>query len=230
MNTVRSQKKKPATLASNLCAMILLAVAPASLAAQGVGIAIHGGTLGIGADLAVSPSSRIALRGGVNFIPIDIDVTYSGTPITIDPPSPQYSAFLDLFLIGGLRITGGALFSPDDVSLSGNFPGSIEIGNTTYSLSEIGTLTGIIRNDDVAPYVGIGWGNPAGSRFGFFLDLGIAFQGKPTVLLAANGTAVSTIPQFAADLEQERQDFEDSIDLFRYYPVASIGFSIGLSR
>lgn len=230
MNTVRSQKRMPAMLVSKLCAMILLASAPAVLTAQGVGIAIHGGTLGIGADLAISPVSRIALRGGVNFIPVDINVTYSGTPITIDPPSPQYSAFLDLFIVGGLRITGGALFSPDDVTLSGNFPGSISIGNTTYSLTEIGTLTGVIQNDDIAPYVGIGWGNPAGSRFGFFLDLGIAFQGKPTVLLAADGTAVSTIPAFAADLERERQDFENSIDLFRYYPVASIGFSIGLSR
>ena len=229
MDTVRSQKSKPAMLGSSLCAMILLAVAPAVMTAQGVGIAIHAGTLGIGADLAVSPTSRIAIRGGANFIPIDIDVTYSGTPITIDPPSPQYTAFLDLFIVGGLRITGGAVFSPDDVVLSGNFTGSIDIGNTTYSLADVGKLTGTIVTDNVAPYVGIGWGNPAGSRFGFFLDLGIALQGKPSVMLAADGLA-STLALFQADLERERQDFEDSIDLFRYYPVASIGFSIGLSR
>ena len=32
---------------------------------------------------------------------------------------------------------------------------------------------------------------------------------------------------FAQDLDQEIQDFEDDIDLFKYYPVASLGFSIG---
>ncbi|MFQ5704556.1 MAG: hypothetical protein ACE5HT_11100 [Gemmatimonadales bacterium] len=228
MNTVRSSKRA-ISHASILSAVILFTGTPAILAAQGVGIAVHGGTLGVGADLAVSPVSRIALRGGANFIPVDVDFTYSGTPVTLDPPSPQYTAFLDLFLVGGLRITGGAVFSPDDVVLTGNFTGTIDIGNTTYSLAEVGKLTGTIVNDDVAPYVGIGWGNPAGSRFGFFLDLGIAFQGKPSVVLSANGTA-STLLSFATDLEQERQDFENDIDLFRYYPVASIGFSIGLSR
>ncbi|MEE8117161.1 MAG: hypothetical protein V3T28_08645 [Gemmatimonadales bacterium] len=29
------------------------------------------------------------------------------------------------------------------------------------------------------------------------------------------------------DLDPEIQDFEDDIDLFKYYPVASLGFSIG---
>lgn len=210
-----------------LCGLLALG-APSSRAwGQGVGIAPHVGTLGVGADLAVAPVDRVSFRAGGNFFPFDIDITASDIDFTIDLPSPQFTALLDLFLAGSFRLSGGLLFSGDDVSLDANFTGTIDIGNTTYTAADVGTLTGVIVNDDVAPYAGIGVGKVAGGGVGFLLDLGVVFQGDPRVELAANGPIASD-PSFRADLETERRDIEDDVELFRYYPVITLGFSVGL--
>ena len=207
-----------------LIAAVLLAM-PSTATAQ-VGIAVHGGSLGVGGDLAVSVAPHVGLRVGGNAFPFDLDVSYAGIDYNIDLPSPQFTASLDLFLIGGLRLSGGALFSSDDVVVTGNLTGTVDIGNTTYNLAQVGSLSGAIVTNDVSPYVSIGWGNVGKSRIGLFVELGVAFQGDPSVVLLANGTS-SSLASFQADLEQERQDFEDSIDVFRYYPIATLGISVG---
>ena len=101
---------------------------------------------------------------------------------------------------------------------------SQEIGGEIYEASEIGTLKGSINVDGIAPYLGIGWGNPfAGERrWGFTFDLGAAFTSSPDVKLKANGT-LATNSIFLENLEKERQDIEDDIDFIKIYPVISLG-------
>ena len=62
---------------------------------------------------------------------------------------------------------------------------------------------------------------------GFFVDLGVAYQGAPELELDPFGNATA-LPGFNANLETERQDIEDALGkYFRFYPVISLGFSIG---
>jgi len=204
-----------------------LLVSAQPVLAQGVGAAVHAGTLGLGADLSVS-GRRVGLRVGGNIFPFDVDLEASDVKYTVDLPSPQFTTLIDLYLVGGLRATGGLLFSAEDIDLVGQLTNSVEIGGGVYTPADVGTLSGSIVNKDVNPYLGLGFGNPSTSRLGFFLDLGVAFQGKPAVTLLASGP-IASLPQFQADLEQERQSAEEDLEIFQYYPVLSIGVSVRLS-
>lgn len=215
------------------CSIMLIGLlgTPAGLSAQSVGIAAHVSTLGLGGDVGLH-FGRVGLRVGGNFFPFDIDASYSNIDYTINLPSPQWTAMLDLYLVGGLRATGGLLFSSPDIDVLGKLATAVNIGGTMYTPAQVGTLKGSIINDDVSPYVGIGFGGPGSSRFGFFLDLGVAFQGTPAVALSADGPIANDPllgPVFLADLNAEAADFENDISFFKVYPVVSIGFTIGFN-
>ena len=205
-----------------------VAVSPLPAHAQGVGIAFHVGTLGVGADIAASFGSRIALRSGFNFFPTDIDARVSGVPYQIDFASPTFTAMLDLYLLGPLHVSGGAIYTTDDIVLAGEITGPVPINGTDYSPAEIGRLTGTIVTNELSPYAGIGLGNPGRSKFGFFLDLGVAFHGTPAFTLEAVGGSANTLLQFQSDLAAEEQSLQDDLSKITVYPVATIGFSIGL--
>ena len=211
------------------CVLVLagLALMPSRAHAQ-AGIALHVGTLGVGADIATSFGSRIGLRSGFNFFPTDIDFTVSDVPYQIDLASPTFTAMLDLYLLGPLRLSGGVVYTTDDIVLAGEIIAPITLNTTSYTPAQVGTLTGTILTNELSPYAGIGLGNIARSRFGFFLDLGVAFHGTPAFTLTSVGGFSSTTPAFILDLDAEALSIQD--DLSRYftvYPVATIGFSIG---
>jgi len=206
-----------------------VAVSPLPAHAQEAGIAFHVGTLGVGADIAAAFGSHVGLRSGFNFFPTDIDFKISKIPYQVDFASPTFTFVLDLYLVGPLRLSGGGVFSPDDIVLRGEFAGTVDINDVSYIASQVGALTGTIITNEVSPYAGIGLGNPARSKFGFFLDLGVAFHGTPVFTLNAEGPASSNL-QFQADLAAEQQSIQDELTNIIVYPVATIGFSIGFGR
>lgn len=198
---------------------------PAS--AQRFGIGAQIGTLGLGGTVGIS-ASRVGVRASANFMPIEPTANYSDVDYTLKLQSPQWSAMVDLYLVGGLRLSGGLVYSTDDIQVEGDLTTSVDIGGTSYTPTEVGTLTGTISDGkDLAPYLGIGFGGPGRSSVGFFFDLGIAFGSKPGVTLAGENGTLSSDPLFQADLAQEAQDIEDDIDILRYYPVVSVGLTIG---
>lgn len=206
-----------------------VAVSPLPAHAQEAGIAFHVGTLGVGADIAAAFGSHVGLRSGFNFFPTDIDATVSDVSYQIDFASPTFTFVLDLYLVGPLRLSGGGVFSPDDIVLRGESAGTVDVNGTSYPASQVGALTGTIVTNDVSPYAGIGLGNPARSKFGFFLDLGVAFHGTPVFTLEADGP-LSSNSQFQTDLAAEQQSIRDELTKITVYPVATIGFSIGFGR
>ncbi len=203
-----------------------VAVSPSPAHAQGAGIAFHVGTLGVGADIATAFGSHVGLRSGFNFFPTDIDRTVSDVSYQIDFASPTFTLVLDLYLVGPLRLSGGGVFSPDDIVLRGESAGSVDINGTSYPASQVGELDGTIVTNEVSPYAGIGFGNPGRGKFGFFLDLGVAFHGTPVFALEADGPLSSNLA-FRADLAAEQQSIQDDLTNIIVYPVATIGFSIG---
>ena len=204
-----------------------IAVSPLPAHAQGAGIAFHVGTLGVGADIAASFGSHIGLRSGFNFFPTDIDATVSDVDYQIDFASPTFTVMLDLYLLGPLRVSGGAVYTTDDIVLAGELTGPVDINGNVYSPAEIGTLTGTILTNELSPYAGIGLGNPGRSRFGLFLDLGVAFHGTPGFTLTAVGGSANTLLLFQSDLAAEEQSIQDDLSKITVYPVATIGFYIG---
>ncbi len=187
-----------------------------------VGFSVHGGSLGVGADIGYSVHPRVTLRAGGNFFPVNLDNTASDIEYEFDFPSPQFTAAVDLFLVGNLRLSGGAVYSPNSFSISATPSGPTDFGGVAYTPAQIGSLTGSFVTNKLAPFVSFGWGNIATSSFGIFFDLGISFTGSPSVELEASN-AVALV-----DLTAEAAEFEDDISIFKYYPIVTFGFSFAI--
>jgi hypothetical protein len=208
-----------------LLIVLTIAASPVSVVAQGgIGIAGHVGTMGVGVDAAISPAPGIGLRAGANIMPIEINGEFSDVNFTVNLQSPQLTAMVDLYPFGGFRLSGGFRYSSSNIELIGDVAQSVDLGGTNYNLD---SLVGTIVTPDIAPYIGIGFGNPTKRGLGIFIDIGVAYQGAPELDLDAFGNA-TTLPGFTANLEEERLDIEDALGTyFRFYPVISLGLSIG---
>lgn len=184
------------------------------------------GTLGLGAEVTAGIAPSINARLGIS----GFSYSYAGTTDDI-----EYDYQLTLLSISGLvdwhpsgsgfRISGGLVLNQNEVTMEAEPSISYTIGDTTYALSDVGTLEGTIDLNDAAPYLGLGWGDAVGARrWGFAVDLGVVFQGTPSLDLSANGSLASE-PTFMEDLEREEQDLQDDVDAFKYYPVIAVGVS-----
>ncbi|NIP59882.1 MAG: hypothetical protein GWM92_16305 [Gemmatimonadetes bacterium] len=211
-----------------ICILVALGAAP--LSAQGFGLSAKASTTGVGADAAIRLVPRINLRAGVGLIPIEPTITFSDIDYTIAFPTPQVLAMLDLFLGGAFRLSGGLLAKTEDFEIVGELAEGrdVLIGDRTYAAADVGSLTGSVTTNDIAPYVGLGFGNHAAQGVGLVIDLGVALQGSPGVDLAADGP-ISGDPGFRQDLERERSRAEDDLGaFFRAYPVVSLGLKFGV--
>lgn len=208
----------------------LLAAAPTTLSAQGFAVGARAGTLGIGAEGAVSLGSRLALRGGLGLLPFEPSTTIDDIDFTLTLPKTWFNLGADLYVGGGFRVGGGILFKSDDPELEGEITGTVEIGDETYSSAQVESLSGVLDSNDQAPYALIGFGRHTASGVGLFLDLGVAFLGEPEVGLSASGDpAIVNSSEFQAELRAEERTIEDDAGSYlKLWPILNLGVKIGL--
>lgn len=203
-------------------ASIALLIAVTAQAAVSVGA--HGGTLGAGGELGMPLSDHFNARLGFNAF----NYSYRGTydQINYDSKLRLHSAtlLLDWHPFAGIfRLTAGAVSNRNRVGLSSTPSGPVTIGSTTYTPSQVGTITGTVSFKPTVPYLGIGWGKaPSSGGFGVDLDVGVLFQGSPKVSLSSNGSLAND-PSYQAQLRQEEQKAQNDMKNFKYYPVISLG-------
>ncbi len=191
------------------------------------GLAISGkaGTLGLGGELTTGITSNVNARVGFNMLDFDYDDEFDNVEYDVGLDFSSFSALVDWYLFdSSFHISGGLISMDHTLNLDATPSGSVDIGDGTYMSTEIGTLSGDVEIDGVAPYIGIGWGDPMDpdKRWGFYCDLGVAFTDSPDVSLAANGTLASD-PTFQANLAKEREKIKDDLEPFEFYPVLSLG-------
>jgi len=220
-----------------LAAATLLAV-PSFAEAQ-FGLAGRAGTLGLGAEAALGVGERLVLRGGVGFMPFELDVSDdleagTGVDATLTLPSTMYNIGADLYLGSSFRIGGGMLFRSDDPELTVTLTGSAttEIGDETYTATEVSEIQGFLISKSSAPYVLIGFGKHTSSGIGLFVDLGVAFMGTSEVELSASGDpTIVNSPEFQAELRQEETNIQEDIGTYtEYWPILNIGLRFGLGN
>jgi hypothetical protein len=81
----------------------------------------------------------------------------------------------------GFNLQGGVFFNFNRLSVLCMVPtgGTVRIAHHTYTAAELGTVSGASKFNLVAPYLGIGFGQPfRGGKFGFTASLG-AFYAWP---------------------------------------------------
>lgn len=210
-------------------AAIAVGAAPAAIQAQGFGVAVRAGTLGLGGEAALGFGSRVAVRAGVGYLPLEFGATLDDIDVTLEVPRMLYHAGIDLYLNSVVRIGGGFLVKPDGIELSATPTAPQDIGGESFTPEEIGTLRGGLETADRAPYALIGFGRHVSSRAGLTLDLGVAFLRDTRVTLDSEGGTLSDDPAFRERLDTEARNFEE--DLPRYlelWPMVSLGFRIGM--
>jgi hypothetical protein len=192
-----------------------------------VGVAAHVGSLGLGADVGFAFSPILGVRLGANVQPWAVSATVSDVALRGVPASPALTGFVDVHPGGsGFRLTGGAVFFAGSHQLDGRPAGTVQVGGITYNASLVGSVSATLETRSLAPYVGAGWGGATRSGLGVTVDLGVALQGEPKVAVAVNGP-LAFDPGFQASLDREVQAFEDDVAIFRFYPVLSVGVSLG---
>ena len=183
-------------------------------------------TLGLGGEFTTAIRSDINIRGGINALNLDFDEQEIGDvefDLGIDLSS--YSVLVDWYAFNSsFRISGGIISMDNKVDLEARPSENIEIGDVEFTPAQVGTLYGSIESDEVAPYVGIGWGNPLtkSRRWGFTCDFGVAFTSTPDVTIAARGGIEP--PGFDEELAKLQGDIEDFFDKFKLYPVIAVSF------
>lgn len=192
-------------------------------------------TLGIGASVTKSLTSNLNARVGLNALSLDVggyqkrqnEVTYDANLNLLNVSTlVDYHPFKNL----GFRVSGGLVFNNNNVEGKAKInDGTVfEYDGNTYTNKDIASLKGKVSfPNNVAPYLGIGWGNAvkSGNRWGFAVNLGVMFTGSPQVDLEPNIVNESLRSQITQDLQVEKQELEDDLKGLSIYPVLSLGVS-----
>ena len=168
------------------------------------------------------------IRGGVGISPYEPSMTFSDLDVSLKLHT-VYNVGIDLYLNGAVRLGGGILFRSGDPEVTGEFTAPQDIGGTTFTPQQLGTLRGVLDSKDRAPYLLIGFGRHTARGVGLFLDLGVPFVGDPTVRLSASGGSLSddADPLMTA-LRQEAAEFEsDMRGYLKVWPILSLGIRLG---
>jgi hypothetical protein len=208
---------------------------PAQADSPGVAAAVRVGTPGYGLELDLGLADRFGARLGYSFL--DYNHTIDDTDLRYDGKLKisNASALLDWYVFGNaFHLTAGATNGGVKVNASGRpSGGTYELNGTTYTAAQVGSVGGRIEfGNSVAPYVGLGWGNPVSGarRLTFLFDVGVFYGGTPSVTLTATcgtaspqGTPLCT--RLQQDVQAERHRLEDDVDLARWYPVVNLGLA-----
>ena len=214
------------------CAFIALLLASfhaGPALAQRVAPSVHVGTLGLGARVTTSLGGWINLRGGIDFVPLDIQVEEEDVDFDVRFPSPSMTALLDLHPGGsGFRLSAGALYFWRVPGIEGTPTDVVELGDSEYTPAQVGTIQGSLGTSRFAPYVGLGVGDALGAGFSFALDIGAAFHGTPDFNYEATGP-VSNDAGFRSDLQEEAELVNDDLPgVASLYPILNLGFGFRL--
>ncbi len=195
--------------------------------AQNVSLNVKAGTLGAGLEVEGVLFDSFGARVGFNTLSYDYSGTEDDIEYDIDLTLESVSLLVDWHPFqGAFRISGGGLYNNNHLELDAKSTATYEIGDTTYTATQIGTLDGEIDFNDIAPYVGLGWDTSFGkkNRIGFLVELGAMYQESPDVKLDVSGT-ISTDQAFQSDLAKEEDSLQDEMDFFKFYPVIAIGLN-----
>lgn len=201
--------------------LVLMALFSTVVNAEGLVLSGKVGTLGVGLGLTQEYSDSFIGRLGFN---TSSDYSANGNKYTVEYDSKMQlqtiSALVDWYpMHSAFRATTG-LYYNSKLSLTAQPPsGPYTIDGTNFTAAEMSSMQGSVSYNQVAPYIGLGWGNPnaQGKGWGLVSDFGLLIQGQPYAIQDATCSASANPTQCAA-LQSNQSNF-------KLYPVATVGVS-----
>ena len=192
------------------------------------------GTNGFGLGAGTAINENFGARLGFNTFKINADQKDANGSYGVDLKLMTVSGLADYYpWAGKFRATAGAVYNGNKATItaqptSGN---TYTFDGTTYNSTEVGAFSGEMTFNSVAPYLGIGWGNPAAQdkQWGMTMDIGVLFQGAPkvsnTVTCGATVTTAGGCAGLQSNVAAGAAQLETDLKDFKYMPVVNVGIS-----
>ena len=199
------------------------------------GARLEVGTTGYGGALLWTANPYVGLALGYNGGDISWtdDVSIDGTKYDLDMENS--TAYLNAEIrpwgasanpwAQGLYVAAGVGYIDNEYDLTKRSKdGTIKINGTNYSYN--GSVNGNMSyENDIAPYVGLGFAPKLNKNWGVFGEVGAYYTGNPAVDLDKSGTFVNAAGGNAsADLRAEEQKIRED-DKYQWLPVGKVGVS-----
>jgi len=213
-----------------LLACIILATGSANPAqardrAASLVAGVTAGSLGVGPEVALRISPRIAVRANALFFGLGHSVQSGDIDYDGDIRLASAGAILDFLPFSyRFRVSGGLRFNRNKVDVLAT-PAMSEvfvIGGEAFRGPEIGELRGTVTTRRVAPVFTLGYGGRSSTGVSLTVDAGVMLQGRPTVRdLRASGP-VTADPNVPAALAREEDEIREDVGKYRVYPVLQV--------
>ena len=178
-------------------------------------------TLGAGAEAGFRAGPYLGVRLDASFLSFDYNRSIDSIPYKFGVNLRSGGPVLDLYpFAGSFHLTAGARINGNGADVSATPGSNVTINGDTFTPAQVGTLTGSLKYNRVAPYLGIGYSGRPTRWLELGLDLGVLYQGKPSVNLAASGQFANN-PSLAADIAQEETNVENRLGFTTWYPVVT---------
>ncbi|GAB3764927.1 hypothetical protein [Spirosoma pomorum] len=195
----------------------------------GFAFMISAGTAGGGAAVGYSINRQLAVRLGMNLFNYkgnlksgkDSDEIQIGFDYAVKLKSADLLLDYYPFKRAGFRLTGGAYYNLNQISFFGKPTKDVKINDVVFTINEVGTLDGKANFNKLAPYIGLGWGNPyTRHRLKFMLDIGFFYQQSPIITFKTTGLLEPSSDQ--------GEVIQNNLKPLKYYPVVNLGLSYKL--
>lgn len=201
----------------------LLLAGTAASANDNLWFGAKAGSLGLGLEARWEPIPWLDLRAGANRYDYEDNGAQAGIPYNATLELDTLYATANLkFPLSPMRLSLGAFSNDNRLVMQNQQASSYVVGGQTYTSAEVGTLRAITSFDSAAPYAGIGFDFELVGRLGLNIDLGVLWQGEPSVTLDSDGLLLND-PQFLQALEDERLELENEAEDYKAWPVVSLG-------
>lgn len=204
--------------------LLLFVFSSITISAQEWATAVKASTLGGNVELYRSFGDQFNAHIGINYFSLNQSLEE-----TDDYKAEAEAGLMSFSVLGdyfpfqssSFRLTAGLMFNLNEINTVLTPVESYTVGGDVYTPDDLGTLDANIKFNAIAPYIGLGFGNPTGgdSGFGFVFELGTMYQGGSIVALTANGLLEPSAS------EDQEELIEDNLSWFNWYPVVSLGLS-----
>lgn len=192
--------------------------------AEGAAVGLKVSTLGAGIEAVNSFNDQLNGRFSVQYFKYSDDYSSSSVNYDGDLVLKSVLGTLDYYPFESIfHLSAGALLNGNKIDLRGeSLKGAT--GDNSLVGALLGNLEGNVQGNTIAPYFGLGFGNPVvGDQggFGFKADVGLVYHGNPTVSLSADGLLAGT-PLGQTLIAQEEAELQDDVDGYEWYPVVGL--------